>query len=191
MKSVLRALIAFSCLLAGSAWSADDLAARLTAVQDRQAIDQLVLGDYPRALDEQRLRDYAALFTSDGQLVLPGLATLKGPDAIYKFLSTPGVFDATPAPGAPRRAPSPLPKPYEIPHITSSPSYKVTGTTASGGAYWTEVRMVDGKPQVIGSGHYVDELRKVNGQWKFAKRTILRDVPPPAPPAAPPAAAKP
>ncbi|HUK00707.1 MAG TPA: nuclear transport factor 2 family protein [Steroidobacteraceae bacterium] len=191
MKSVLRALIAFSCLLAGSAWSADDLAARLTAVQDRQAIDQLVLGDYPRALDEQRLRDYAALFTSDGQLVLPGLATLKGPDAIYKFLSTPGVFDAAPAPGAPRRPPSPLPKPYEIPHITSSPSYKVTGTTASGGAYWTEVRMVDGKPQVIGSGHYVDELRKVNGQWKFAKRTILRDVPPPAPPAAPPAAAKP
>jgi hypothetical protein len=168
-----------------SARAADDLAVRVTAIEDRQAIEQLVMGDYPRALDEQRLKDYAALFTSDGELIIPGLATLKGPDAIYKFLSTPGVFDPPPAPGAPKRPPSPLPKPYQIPHITSSPSYKVTGTSATGGVYWTEVTLRDGKAEVIGSGHYLDELRKVNGQWKFAKRTILQDVPP-----GPPAPAK-
>jgi hypothetical protein len=180
MRHSLAAAAALAALFSANASLADDLAARLTAVEDRQAIEQLVLGDYTRALDEVRLKDYAALFTSDGELVIPGLATLKGPDAIYKFLSTPGVFDEPAAPGAPKRPPSPMPKPYQIPHITSSPSYKITGTTAAGGAYWTEVTTVDGKAQVVGSGHYVDELRKVNGQWKFAKRTILRDVPPAA-----------
>jgi hypothetical protein len=50
------------------------------------------------------------------------------------------------------------------------------------------VTLRDGKTQVIGSGHYLDELKKVNGQWKFAKRTILQDVPGRSP--APPAPAK-
>ena len=185
MMRALAALAALSAILATDVRAADDVAARLTAIEDRQAIEQLVLGDYPRALDEGRLRDYAALFTSDGELVIPGLATLKGLEAIYKFLSTPGVFDPPPPPGAPRRRPSPLPKPYQIPHITSSPSYKLTGATAKGGVYWTEVTVVDGRVQVVGSGHYLDELKKVNGQWKFARRTILRDVPPAAPAAAP------
>jgi len=187
-----KSLISIVVLAAAlpSARAGDDLAARVTAIEDRLAIEQLVMGDYPRALDEQRLKDYAALFTSDGELIIPGLATLKGPDAIYKFLSTPGVFDPPPASGAPKRPPSPLPKPYQIPHITSSPSYKVTGTSATGGVYWTEVTLRDGKTQVVGSGHYLDELKKVNGQWKFAKRTILQDVPgrapgPPAPDKAP------
>jgi len=30
-------------------------------------------------------------------------------------------------------------------------------------------------------GHYKDELHKVNGQWKFARREIIRDVPPQVP----------
>ena len=49
--------------------------------------------------------------------------------------------------------------------------------------------LVDGKTQVTLSGHYRDELKKVNGQWKFAKRTIVPDVQSPAP-TAPSAAAK-
>jgi SnoaL-like domain len=178
MKRFLATVIVSTGFFAASAQAADDLATRLAAVEDRLAIEQLVMGDYPRALDEVRLKDYAALFTADGVLDIPGLTTLKGPDAIYKFLSTPGVFDPPPAPGEPKRPPSPMPKPYQVPHITSSPSYKVNGTSATGGVYWTEVTLVDGKAQVVGSGHYLDELKKVNGQWKFAKRTILRDVPP-------------
>jgi SnoaL-like domain len=55
--------------------------------------------------------------------------------------------------------------------------YEVHGDTASGGAYWTETTLVNSKPAVVGSGHYVDELKKVNGKWKFTKRTVIRDVP--------------
>ncbi len=40
---------------------------------------------------------------------------------------------------------------------------------------------MNGQVQVIGTGHYEDVLRKVNGQWKFAKRKIVRDVPPDEP----------
>jgi SnoaL-like domain len=185
MKYLIAAAVVSAGLLAADVHAADDLAARLTAVEDRQAIEQLVMGDYPRALDELRLKDYATLFASDGVLVISGLATLEGPDAIYKFLSTPGVFDPPTPAGAPKRPPSPMPRPYQVPHITSSPSYRVDGMSATGGAYWTEVTLVDGKAQVIGSGRYVDELKKVNGQWKFAKRTILRDVPPAPPGPAP------
>ena len=56
MKSLLS-IVALAAALP-SARAADDLAARVTAIEDRQAIEQLVMGDYPRALDEQRLKDY-------------------------------------------------------------------------------------------------------------------------------------
>jgi len=161
------------------AFGADTLEARLTAIEDHQAITDLVVGAYPRALDEQRLNDYGALFTPDGEMIV-GDVVVKTPAAIVKFLSTPGVFDRQQPAGA-LKAPTPLPKPHEIPHLISDPYYKIEGNTATGGAYWTEVRVVNGQTQVIGTGHYEDVLRKVNGQWKFAKRKIVRDVPPDEP----------
>ncbi len=162
------------------AFAADTLEARLTAIEDHQAITDLVVGAYPRALDEGRLNDYGALFTADGEMIV-GDVVVKTPAEIVKFLSTPGVFDRPQPAGAPPKAPTPRPKPREIPHIISNPYYKIEGNTATGGAYWTEVKVVNGQTQVIGTGHYEDVLRKVNGQWKFAKRKIVRDVPPDEP----------
>jgi hypothetical protein len=66
---------------------------------------------------------------------------------------------------------------YSVPHMTGSLAYEVHGDTATGIAYWTETTLVDGKAVVAGSGHYEDELKKVAGHWKFAKRTVVRDVP--------------
>ncbi len=177
MKSFIAAVIVSTGLCATDARAADDFATRLSVLEDRMAIEQLVTGDYPRALDEVRYKDYAALFTADGELVIPGLATLKGPDAIYKFLSTPGVWDPPSPPGARKRPPSPLPKANEVKHIATDLSYTVNGTSAIGGAYFVEITLVGDKPQVL-AGRYRDELRKVNGHWKFSRRTILLDVPP-------------
>ena len=42
----------------------------VAAVMDRLAIDQLVAGDYPRALDARDWDAYVATFTDDGELVL-------------------------------------------------------------------------------------------------------------------------
>jgi hypothetical protein len=180
MKFSIASLSVVLALLACPVRAADSVEARLAALEDNQAINRLVLGAYPRALDEMRLHDYAALFTSDGELIF-GSTRLRGPAAIEKFLSTPGVFDDKPKPGEKPKPPSPLSAPHQVPHIISNPFYTITGNTAVGGAYWTEVTMVSGHMQVIGTGRYKDELQKVNGQWKFAKREVLRDVPPEAP----------
>jgi hypothetical protein len=180
MKLSIVSLFVALALLSGPVRAADSVEARLAALLDNQAISELVMGSYPRALDEMRLHDYAALFTSDGELSL-GNVTLKGPAAIEKYLSTPGVFDEKPKPGEKPKPPSPLAVPHQVPHIISNPSYTITGNTAVGGAYWTEVTMGNGHAEVVGMGRYKDELRKVNGQWKFARREIIRDVPPEAP----------
>jgi hypothetical protein len=72
-----------------------------------------------------------------------------------------------------------------INHIISNLSYKISGDTATGGAYWEDIGLVDGKPGVVVDGHYEDNLRKVSGEWKFAKRSIVIDFAAPAAAAAP------
>ena len=117
---------------------------------------------------------------SDGELIM-GDITLKGPAEIEKFLSTPGVWDERTESGEEQEPPSPLPTPYQVPHIIGNPFYNITGDTAVGGAYWSEIKMVDGRPLATWAGHYQDALRKADGQWKFTRREIIRDVPPRVP----------
>lgn len=180
MKHSILSISIILLLLACSGCGDTNIDARLTALEDYRAIHELVMDVYTRALDEVRYADYAALYTSDGELIL-GDITLKGPAEIEKFLSTPGVWDEKPEPGEEPKPPTPLPTPYQVPHIYSNPSFTVTGDTAVGGAYWLEVQMREGGSQVTWMGHTKDTLRKVDGQWKFARREIFRDVPPPTP----------
>jgi len=152
--------------MAGPAVAAPSTNARLSAVEDRQAIDQLVAGDYVRALDGRHWVDYAATFTQDGELAVFG-TTMIGRAGILKYFTTPGNL---PPPVDPRR---------RILHIISNLSYQIEGDHASGGAYWQDVGVaVNGIPAVIGAGHYEDELRREGGRWKFSKRTIVTDVQP-------------
>ena len=177
MKLSIVSISVVLLLLTCSSCGRDDVEARLASIEDYRAIHELVVGVYPRALDEVRYADFAALFTSDGELIIDDI-TLKGPAGIEEFFSTPGVWDERPEPGEEPKPPSPLPTPYQVPHIITSPFYTVTGDTAVGGAYWSEVQMLDGQPLVTWVGHYKDALHKVDGQWKFARREIIRDVPP-------------
>jgi hypothetical protein len=153
--------------------AADGLDARLAAMEDRAAIEQLVTGDYPRALDQRRWPEYAALFTSDGELSFRD-QTLKGPAAIEKYFSTVRL-----------RPNSPPPRPGEVRtlHVVTNLSFKIEGDTAVGGAYWETIGVADGRTTVLSAGHYEDVLRKEQGQWKFAKRLIASDLAPPSTPA--------
>ena len=148
---------------------------RIAALAERQAIDQLVAGDYPRALDASDWDAYAATYTEDGELMLQGVSS-KGRAAIKSFLAA-------------------QPAGSRINHVISNLSYKIDGDTATGGAYWQDIGNVNGAPGVIVAGHYDDSLRKVNGAWKFTKRSIVFDFPPaggvPAATAPSEAAAKP
>jgi ketosteroid isomerase-like protein len=131
---------------------------RIAALVDRQAIDQLVAGDYPRALDASDWDAYVATYTEDGELVLQGVSS-KGRAAIKAFLSA-------------------QPSGARVIHVISNLSYTINGETATGGAYWQDIGAVNGAPGVVVAGHYVDSLRKVNGAWKFTKRSIVIEFPP-------------
>jgi hypothetical protein len=126
---------------------------RIDAMADRLAINQLVAGDYPRALDSRDWDAYVATFTVDGELML-GAQRVQGADGIKSLLSG-------------------LPEEPHVIHVISNLSYSIVGDTATGGAYWQDIGIDDSPHGVLAAGHYVDTLRKVDGTWKFAKREIV------------------
>lgn len=138
---------------------------RIGALADRLAIDQLVAGDYPRALDARDWDAYVATFTDDGELTL-GAQTGKGKDGIKALLNG-------------------LPADPRVMHVISNLSYRVSGDTATGGAYWQDIGIGDSPHGVLAAGHYVDALRKVSGAWRFTKREIVVEAQEQAPAATP------
>ena len=82
-RLVALVLVAAAAGCQPAAPGADPNVARLL---DRQAIEQLLAGDYPHALDTRDFDAYAALFTEDGELALQG-NTSKGRAAIKSFVS--------------------------------------------------------------------------------------------------------
>jgi 3-phenylpropionate/cinnamic acid dioxygenase small subunit len=162
--------------------SADSVAARLQKIEDRQAIEQLLMGDYPRALDSNDWAAYAALFAKDGTLIMGGGATTRtGPAAIQEY------FNSRPAPGAAApAAPSPCPVPaggHRSEHVVTNLTLQLNGDTATDQAYWQTIVTRDCKSVVAGAGHYEDVLKREDGHWKFFKREIVDDIPPRTTPA--------
>ena len=127
---------------------------------DQQSIAQLIAGTYPTALDKGDFDTYAALYTEDGELTLQG-STVKGRAAIKALVAA-------------------LPTEPRVIHPITNLSYTIDGDTATGGAYWQDVGLVNGAPGVVIAGRYEDTLRKVNGQWQIAKRGIVIEFAPPA-----------
>jgi hypothetical protein len=161
--------------------------ARLQAVEDRQAIEQLMMGDYCLALDRRLWKDYAATFTEDGELV-QGKSVTKGRKAIEELMSTP----RPPAAGA---TPPPPPPPAgefgATKHVVTDLNLKLNGDSATATAYWQTIAIRPGGATAIaGVGHYVDVLKKVNGKWLFARREIVNPLRPDAAGAPPPAPAR-
>ncbi len=169
MRAVLGLVAVALVSTAGAANAAGSLEARVAATEDRQAIEQLVGGDYVRALDSHNWAAYAATFTEDGELSVFG-QTMKSRAAILTFFTTP----------RPTVGPQ-----NKINHIISNLSYRIDAGRASGGAYWQDIGIApNGLPGVLSAGHYEDTLRKVGGNWRFSKRTIVTDFEAPATPAA-------
>jgi uncharacterized protein (TIGR02246 family) len=143
------ALLTAACRPAPSTAPDPDVA----GLVDRQAIDQLIAGDYPRALDSHDYAAYAALFTEDGELSLQG-QTARGRQAVQAFVAA-------------------LPTEPRVIHVISNLSYRIEGDTATGGAYWQDIGNVGSNVGVLVAGHYDDTLRKVDGRWRIAKRDIV------------------
>jgi hypothetical protein len=173
--AILSAVAIASAL--GRTKGADSLAARLQKVEDRQAIEQLLMGDYPRALDANDWAAYASLFTKDGTLIMNGGSTRRtGPAAIQEF------FSARPAPApAASTAPSACPVPagtHRSEHVVTNLTLQINRDTATDQAYWQTIVTRDCKSVVAGAGHYEDVLKREDGHWKFFQREIIDDIPP-------------
>ena len=56
--------------------------------------------------------------------------------------------------------------------------YTVTGDKATSSSYLQLVSATDKGVKIIFTGRYEDDLKRVNGQWQFARRKLHQDMPP-------------
>jgi len=181
-------------LVASAAQAKESVQQRMQKIEDRLAIEHLMVGEYPKALDSANWKDYAATFTEDGELQ-QGTQITKGRKAIEEQFSRPRTprprpaTEGAPAAGgaAPAAPATPAARPVSK-HVVTNLNITINGDTATGTAYWQTVSTRDGKTTIAGAGHYNDVLKKVNGKWLFQHREIvnpLRDARAAAPGAAP------
>ena len=180
MKQNIRFLTLIILLSAGSLNAAESLESRIQFMEDQYAIEQLVVVKYGDALDSFDGEAYAGLFTVDGVLNLVG-NEFSGTDEIKGMFDNPASMGPPPKPGEePVEFEMPVVEPGRIfmQHVITNTSFQIEGNRASGRSYFQEITTVDGKAQIVNSGHYDDILRKENGRWKFARRNIMQDNPP-------------
>jgi ketosteroid isomerase-like protein len=170
---------------------AQDLEARLRAVEDRIEIEQLLMR-YAAAYNTGDANAYVAMFTPDAVFELrrdidepPFIGPFKGREAIRKqwFPNVPA--DASTAGGSFGA----------MRHVTTNYEIDVKGDTATVRAFFIEVvsnganTPPGSKPPTIHAmGRYEDELVRHGGRWLFSKRIVVTDLNTkwePAPPAAP------
>jgi hypothetical protein len=178
VRVILIATIAVFVTAAAAMGKKEDEAARLKAIGDRQEIEQMLMGDYPRALDSANWVAYGALFAKDGELIMQGGATKRtGPAAITDFFTKMPAFGGQGAASAPSPCPVPAGTPRTM-HVVTNLSLHIDGDTATDQAYWETIATRDCKSVVAGAGHYEDVLKREDGKWEFAKREIFDDLPP-------------
>lgn len=142
-----------------------DLEKRVQRIEDHQAVLD-VLVRYGRLLDEKDLVGYSNLFADDG-VWEGGIGSATGPEGIQEMLET--VFG--------RVEPGQYGADY---HIMSDFEIDVNGDTAVSWSRWTWIiESEEGKPIGQRSGHYEDELVKLNGEWKFKYRLTVTELPTP------------
>jgi uncharacterized protein (TIGR02246 family) len=132
----------------------------MTAVlstDDILAIQQLA-ASYNHAVDSGDGPGFAGTFTSDGILEAGG-NTIKGQDALAEFATN---------------VPSGLPCPR---HVATNLLIEGSGDEASLRAY-VHVYILKGEPPtatVATSGRYEDQLLRIDGEWRFARRVFTPD----------------
>jgi len=142
----------------------------MSYADDRAQIENLQ-ARYMFALDWQDAAAYAATFTEDGELdwamgVARGRAAIRDEVAGMR-----AAFARREAVDAPLR-------PARLRHFITNVTLRIEGDQATGNAYWLELNndVRDRWPYVGGYGHYDDVLRKVDGEWLFARRKIYNEI---------------
>lgn len=124
---------------------------RLKLVEDQLEISQL-RAHYCHLLDSRRWDEFVDLFTSDG--VFEGLETVRGHDEIRAFFG--------------ERVPQLA---EDFWHFCTNGTVEISGDTATGRISMEYLSVTKGI-SFASAGHYDDVLRRVDGRWRFASRTI-------------------
>lgn len=128
-------------------------------IDDRIAIQELY-AEYNFAIDDGRPDDFAACFTADGVLDVGYGDPTRGTEALAAFASATNQM----MPG--------------MRHSITNLILRGHDDGATGQAYLSTYRATAEGHQVILTGRYEDTLRRVDGLWKFASRTMTPDTPP-------------
>jgi uncharacterized protein (TIGR02246 family) len=138
----------------------DDVMARLTRLEDLDAIRQLFV-DYGFALDHGDFETYGQLFADDGEVLLGPIGRAKGPEAITALM--------TKTLGG-RQGGS-----Y---HLICNPVIHLDGDRATTDVTWVVVtRTESGGPALTMLGRHRDVVVRQRGEWKFARREGHVDLP--------------
>ncbi|MER5185272.1 nuclear transport factor 2 family protein [Streptomyces sp. NPDC002896] len=111
------------------------------------------IGAYCHALDDGRVDDLVALFTADGVSALPGMEPVEGHDALrqlYRGLT----------PQAPQR------------HLVVNTVVTEQGDRATALSDLVFLARGESGWAVSLVGRYEDVLRRENGRWRFARRSL-------------------
>jgi ketosteroid isomerase-like protein len=155
--------------LAQASEAKSSLEQRVLRMEDEAAIRQ-VYARYMFYLDHRDMVRYSELFTEDG-VVLADQGKWEGRAAMQKMFE--------PKPGADGK---PRPVVEEMTHMMSMDFVmRLDGNKAeTWGKYFAFFHAKPGvrdRATVSGIGGHDDILVKVNGEWKFKKREILKEVP--------------
>ena len=164
-RSALAMLLIVAPLLLPAAQSAapDAQAARLAALEDREAI-RLVLRDYGRLLDERRFDEFGQLFSEQGEYVAG--ATTRGPQQIAEGLRRTFAGNSLG-----------LAEPNF--HVLFNERITLAGSKAvSSSQSFFVAPGADGAPRIVMMASYEDELVKTPAGWRFAKRVVKGNMSP-------------
>ncbi|MEO6041163.1 MAG: nuclear transport factor 2 family protein [Croceibacterium sp.] len=162
-----RALMAVAALTI--ALSASPACAKNSYADDRALIENMS-NHYMVAVDAGDIETVMKTWADDGVLDWVG-GVEHGADAIRKAMSKFGggaVMGTIPL-GATER--------QRNQHQIVNHVIMVNGDTATSFAYWFALtnKTTHGQIEVLYMGHYEDELARINGEWKFKKRTVFNE----------------
>jgi ketosteroid isomerase-like protein len=130
-------------------------------LEDKHAIEELI-ARYNQSLDGGDYAQWVACWADDA--VLDGIGKLlTGKAQIQAFADQ---YEST------TRS-----RINGLKHYTVNILSTVTGDKATSSSYLQLVSTTDKGVKIIFTGRYEDDLKRINGQWQFARRKLHQDMP--------------